>query len=145
MDIDDYPNRECDYEDTYHTDYTYSGQPKDVRFFMSKLFLDLPIVVEWLLSVRDCIVRLFGLKTGSFSDSIESMVQYEKNDKIILGMKDKHLDFIISISSVDISNNTQRVSVTTTVFYNNWLGKAYFFVVKPFHKMIVRYMVSKIK
>jgi hypothetical protein len=30
------------------------------------------------------------------------------------------------------------ITVTTTVIYNNWFGRLYFLLVKPFHRLIVQ-------
>ncbi len=35
------------------------------------------------------------------------------------------------------------VTVSTTVRYENWRGRAYFAVVKPFHRVLTPYMVGR--
>ena len=49
-------------------------------------------------------------------------------------MKDKHLDAYISVRI----DGSKSVYVNTLVKYNNRLGKVYFFVIRPFHGLVIR-------
>jgi hypothetical protein len=64
-----------------------------------------------------------------------------QEDEIIAGEDDKHLDFRVSIHRIIKKETT--VSISTLVQYNNWFGKLYFFVVKPFHKIVVKSLIRK--
>lgn len=40
--------------------------------------------------------------------------------------------------------NIQELIITTIVRYNNWFGRVYFFVISPFHKIIIRSMLNRV-
>ncbi len=50
---------------------------------------------------------------------------------------DKHLLFYVDIFITPLETGKQMIEVTTLVKYHNWVGKAYFFCIKPFHRVIV--------
>lgn len=95
---------------------------------------------------RNSIVSVFGLKTSILEQSgnrweIGSQAGMFKvfgktTHEIILGDDDKHLDFRVSLL-LEPDKQYKRVAVTTTVKYHNWLGRCYFFFVKPIHRLIV--------
>ena len=120
-----------------------------------------PQFVETLMGLRNKIVKVAGLKTGEGhpSTKTEAIEQfsgevgdylgpfkvYEHNDdEIILGEDDKHLDFRLSLLITPDKSNQQKLSMTTAVTYNNWMGPTYFTVVKPFHKVIAKSMLKGI-
>ena len=115
-----------------------------------------PVWANWLITVRNWVVSIFGLKTSGASDAereaslknfkcevgnqIGLFKVFDKNEhEIILGENDKHLDFRVSLF-LDRINNT--LTVSTIVKFHNWLGRLYFLPVKPFHKLIVPTMVK---
>jgi Protein of unknown function (DUF2867) len=58
-------------------------------------------------------------------------------NELILGLDDKHLNFRVSVLR-SAQDGIEKVTVSTVVELNNLLGRAYLFVIKPFHKLIVR-------
>ena len=44
----------------------------------------------------------------------------------------------------DSKKGSKNLTISTTVEYNNWFGKLYFFPVRPFHKLIVPAMLKGI-
>jgi hypothetical protein len=62
--------------------------------------------------------------------------------ELILGLDDKHLNFRVSVLRSK-QNGVDKVTVSTVVELHNSLGRAYLFVVKPFHKLIVRSILDK--
>ena len=119
-----------------------------------------PKWVEKLFSLRNKIVSIFGLKTSGNSDNKEKQLElfkcnpgdqlglfkvfFKNENEIILGEDDKHLNFRISMFVNDSKKGTKRLTISTTVEYNNWFGKLYFFPVRPFHKLIVPTMLKGI-
>jgi len=117
-----------------------------------------PKWIGYLLLLRNKIVSLFGLKNEIGDTKQLDSFKFEPgeqaglfrvitrtNDEIILGEDDKHLNFRVSLFLEGSGNNEANkiVTVTTIVIYNNWFGRLYFFVVKPFHKLIVSKMLKK--
>lgn len=105
-----------------------------------------PKWMKRLMALRNSIVSVFGLKTSIPEQSgncweIGSQAGMFKvfgktTNEIILGDDDKHLDFRVSLL-LEQDKQYKRVAVTTTVMHHNWLGRCYFFFVKPIHRLIV--------
>jgi Protein of unknown function (DUF2867) len=68
-------------------------------------------------------------------------VQSITAQELILGIDDKHLNFRVSVLR-SLKNSLEYVTISTVVELNNSLGRAYLFVIKPFHKLIVRSMLQ---
>lgn len=109
--------------------------------FFNMAFNQFPTWIDWLLKLRNTIVKPLGLDTTSrFSDSI-----CERNDdEIIWGMPDKHLTFNVSMWCSEHKNGKQELRITTVVKYNNWFGRVYFFVIRPFHGIIIKSILNNI-
>jgi hypothetical protein len=103
-----------------------------------------------LMTVRDALVAGFGLKTAKQLRSAdfenrESRVGIFKiystgQTEIILGEDDKHLDFRLSVLCTDTRSSLgkRRLIVSTVVQCHNRLGRAYIFLIAPFHRLIVQ-------
>ncbi len=108
-----------------------------------------------LMAVRDAIVAGFGLKTAkgfretglaNNENRIGIFKIYEIHPaEIVLGEDDKHLDFRLSLLCSDTPppSNGRRLSVSTVVHCHNRLGRAYIFVIAPFHRAIVRASIRR--
>jgi hypothetical protein len=114
----------------------------------------LPEWVTSLLKLRNIIVKPFGLETDGKTSkpdayySIGSKAIYftviNRNDsEIVMAEDDKHLNFRTSVLVYKNAAET-NIQLTTIVHYNNSLGKVYFFFVKPFHRLIMRSLLSQI-
>jgi hypothetical protein len=104
------------------------------------LFGTTPGWMRWLLKLRDAIVRPFGIRTASDREDKPQLMfalVSENSNETVLGEKDRHLDFRVSLY-IDQVEGKQRLTVTTIVHFNNWLGRAYFLPVRPFHRIIVK-------
>ena len=102
------------------------------------------------MRLRDRIVGPIGLKTSDQSAWLNSghntfqvgdrlgifRVFDRTDDELLLGEDDRHLDFRLSVL-VRNDGNASWVIVSTLVRFNNALGRAYFLLVRPFHKLIV--------
>lgn len=109
--------------------------------FCDMAFNQLPKWIDWLMKLRNVIVKPLGLDTGGkFTD----MICDESVDEVVFGMPDKHLTFYVSMWCGEYIDNKQNLMITTVVRYNNTLGKVYFFVIRPFHSMIVSSILRKI-
>jgi Protein of unknown function (DUF2867) len=107
--------------------------------------------VTWLLSVRDTVVGVFGLKTAkqqlSMADSATEQRIYlfkiiEKHPhEILFGVDDKHLDvrFSLLVESRNLPvQNTTYLIMSSTVKCHNSLGRWYIKIIAPFHRAIVK-------
>ncbi|WP_434577687.1 DUF2867 domain-containing protein [Pseudomonas sp. Z5-35] len=104
-----------------------------------------PSWIGWLMKVRDTVVACFGLKTARHLATLAHRIQifkvYSTNQtEIVLGEDDKHLDFRISIlcSEEAEPEGTRQLVFSTVVKCHNRLGRAYIFVIAPFHRLVVK-------
>jgi len=127
-----------DYLDAYEIKKATNKTAKEV----SLEIMSLPNWVNLLLKLRNNLVKVFGLKTGKHTDKEETFFTLvkEKENEVIMGETDKHLNFRAS-TIVDKSKN--KISIITAVHFNNIWGKIYFLPVKPFHKIIMRSLLKR--
>lgn len=120
-----------------------------------------PTEIKWLFNLRDKIASFFGLKTArdikntrqqNFpelkpGDQIGIFRFFEKSEnEIILGEDDKHLNFRVSLILNAAGSRKKEIVITTVVEFNNRFGRIYFFIIKPFHRIIVPvFLKRKIK
>jgi len=117
-----------------------------------------PYWVISLLNLRNKIAIIFGLKTGKIgnfynnpqisnlktSQSIGDIVIILKEKyHLIIELKDKHLDFRFSIL-IGQENSLTKVSLSTIVKINNFFGTLYFFIITPFHRLIIKNILKKL-
>jgi hypothetical protein len=101
----------------------------------------LPKWVHGLMKARHLMVRPFGLKTDKEVKTDKFFPVIEKNEhEVIMGINDAHLNFRTSVFA---DRKESYIYLTTIVQYNKFLGKAYFFFVKPFHRLIVYDVMKK--
>jgi hypothetical protein len=120
------------------------------------LFAHHPRWAKRLLILRGRIVALFGLKatTAADLDAIEIKPAYGVGEKIarftlfgqsdteiVTGGDDRHLDFRVSVRKLRAPESS-RVVLSTMVSPHNLLGRAYLFVILPFHRCGVRMLLS---
>lgn len=111
---------------------------------------DFPPWVRTLMWLRNAIVSPFGLKgSGYVVDSKAEMIGLfpvlsRSSEQAVLGFDDTHLDFRIVIDVRQAGELAQRVSVTTLVRRKILLGKIYIAVIAPFHRLIVKTMLSRL-
>ncbi|MCX8999230.1 DUF2867 domain-containing protein [Rhizobiaceae bacterium BDR2-2] len=108
-----------------------------------------PAWVRLLMTLRNRIVALFGLKTAGVAAGAEGQiggfpVVSERDDQVVLGFNDRHLDFRIVIDVVLESAGGSRVSVTTLVDRHNLFGRFYIAAVTPFHRLIVTSALARL-
>ena len=133
-----------DYTDTFkctvQEGITFSPDDLQIAFWT-----EMPGWVNALMKLRNLLVKPFGLQVdGRSAAKVEASIRNSetyrffsvaaknKNETVVL-LTDKHLNAWMSIL-IDGNN----VYAITLVKYNNRLGRVYFFVIKPFHKIVVR-------
>ncbi len=115
------------------------------------IFSNQPSWVGKLMVVRDTIVARFGLKTADQLTSSAGDISteqpprvgifkiYSRNEcEIILGEDDSHLDFRLSLWVEPMELGQHRLVLSTKVQCHNRLGRAYIFVIAPFHRQVVQ-------
>lgn len=134
-----------DYKDTFKV------QLDKADISIEEIYLNIfsysPKWVDNLLNLRNKIVKPFGIITVTNEIKKENVKVGEKSgifniyaiteNEIIAGENEKHLDFRVSILK-----DNETLTISTLVQYNNCLGKLYFFIVKPFHKIVVKSMMK---
>ena len=130
----------------------------DVDFIIIKLIKSIPKWFKFLLNLRNAIVSIFGLKTGKIENVYENLdkLNFKQNQLIgdffiflkeknhlIAELKDKHLDFRFSIL-IRQEDGLTKVSLSTIVKINNIFGKVYFFLITPFHRLIVPNILKRL-
>lgn len=141
-------------------DHKFTSLHLWIAFFSSAL--KSPKWIERLFIWRNKIVSIFGLKTSSNMEDRSSQLKNLKGEKgehlglfklldrteneIILGHNDKHLNFKISLLlGEQKSGITERELILSTIInFNNWFGRIYFIIIKPFHNLIVPRMLKVI-
>jgi hypothetical protein len=120
------------------------------------IFSHYPWWAKWLLLTRTRIVSLFGLRGPSAADfdRVEARSGYAVGDKIarftlfalseaeiVTGGDDKHLDFRVLVARVR-EDGRDKLVLSTVVSPHNFFGKAYLFLILPFHKFGVKTILS---
>ena len=149
--------RQANYEDSFCL-IIKTNKILDVDFIIAKLIKSIPKWLKILLYLRNLIAHIFGLKTGKIKNIIgnltnlnlkqnqsigDLLIFFKENNHLIFELKDKHLDFRFSIYIVQEDGIT-RLSLSTIVKFNNIFGKIYFFLISPFHRLIIPSILKNI-
>jgi hypothetical protein len=146
--------KQSDYSDAFQASF-FSEQPIEIKNCFSELFFKYPKWIEMLMKIRKILVRPFNLKTGvnphyqsDYQPDLKkgfTLSAFEvldcTNQEILLEIKDRHLDAYISVLLLQI-HKRYEVTLSTKVKYNNRLGRIYFFIIKPFHMIVVSAMLQ---
>lgn len=126
----------------YYDSYAVKKKSHKSAQEISKEIMQLPGWVDFLLSVRNKVVGLFGLKTKKDTTDTEIFFKLLENrqEEVVMGEDDKHLNFRASIMKDESAGS---ISLTTIVHYNNVWGRVYFLPVKPFHKIIMKTLLKR--
>ena len=113
------------------------------------IFSQQPKWINALLKVRDVLVVGFGIKTSSELAKLGAegrakrvgifkIYEYTPRE-IVLGEDDSHLDFRLSVFCQPSPGVVEhRLVLSTVVHCHNRIGRIYIFIIKPFHKLVVR-------
>jgi hypothetical protein len=120
------------------------------------LFAHHPRWARWLLILRGWLVAPFGLRATTAADlaaieikqayavgeKIARFILYGQSDsEIVTGGDDRHLDFRVSVRKLT-EGGAHKVVLSTVVSPHNFFGKAYLFIILPFHRLGVRTILS---
>ncbi len=126
------------------------GDPAlDARHAAERMMARQPRWAEALLSLRNLLVRPFGLKTSGASPTAPRdmigifPVVSETPDRLIAGFNDSHLDFRVVVD-VTAPGDARQVTATTLVLTHNWLGRTYLAIIMPFHRWIVPALLRQV-
>lgn len=150
----------------YHYSDSYQTTVKDLHTNLTPtqmgqaFFCSAPKWTESLFMLRNRIVSSLGLKASNKPQNHAELLAkfkcepgevlglfkvFSRTDReVILGEDDKHLNFRVSLfyePNPDKASE-KRLTISTTVKFNNWLGRLYFLPVKPIHKLIVPAMLK---
>ena len=100
-----------------------------------EMFCNFPKPVDWLMKLRNILVKPFGLQGGN---GFRNLIAERSDEEIILSKNDSHLCFWVGIYCSQPLDGWQEASVTTVVKYNNLLGRIYFIGIWVFHKLLVK-------
>lgn len=124
------------------------GTTRDPEALARFVFSWRPRWVILLMSARDALVSVVGLKTGRSlrasdgrGDRVGIFRLYEaRQHEVILGEDDKHLDFRVSVlyREPGASAREPRVVLSTVVKCHNPMGRGYLRLIAPFHRRVVR-------
>jgi hypothetical protein len=126
--------------------------PDDI---MVNFWTDFPAWVNVLFKLRNFLVKFVGLKGTEGGDLKEfekciriggtygfASVPMKSDNETILLLTDKHLNAYISVH-VESMEEHKTISAITLVNFNNKLGRVYFFIIRPFHGIVVKSMLKR--
>jgi hypothetical protein len=125
------------------------GTGLDARHAAQRMMGRSPRWVEILVSLRNALVKPFGLKSSGAGERAPGgviglfPVLSETPDRLIAGFDDAHLDFRVVVD-VRASDEGQQVTATTVVRTHNLLGRTYLAIILPFHRRIVPAMLRQV-
>ena len=142
----------------YSDVYAYTSDfPKEIIAddMMVCFWTDMPVWIKALFKLRDFLVKFAGLKSSwsndmkEFEKCIRTGGTYEfvsvpaKNgNETVLLLSDRHLNAYISIH-VENREKHKTISAITLVNFKNKLGRVYFFIIRPFHGLIVKSLLKR--
>jgi hypothetical protein len=126
---------------------------------VKQFFFSIPKPFLWMLVFREAVGKRLGLKTakgkketlkeielftGQVGDKIALFEVWSRSEKEILtGQRDKHLDFVLSFH-LDKIDERYTLHLITAVQLNSRLGRIYFYLVKPIHKLLMPILAKRL-
>ncbi|MRH98808.1 DUF2867 domain-containing protein [Agrobacterium tumefaciens] len=106
--------------------------------------------LKTLFSVCDAIIRRLGLKAADKPRSDENSdyigifpILSVHDDELILGKDDHLMDLRISLLVQKGTDGVDRVLATTVVRCHNRRARAYIALIKPFHRLLIRFSLYR--
>jgi hypothetical protein len=146
---------DADYWDAYEV--ALSGTPPSALQAYLEITACTPKWIDSLMSVRNAVVRLLALKdVGKLGNlpPLSAAAGLGPGDKVgiftirsvcdkevVLEILDSHLDVVVSVYRHE--GMPARLTVSTMVFYHNWIGRLYMVPVAPMHRIVVRAILSQ--
>lgn len=120
--------------------------PADIDTLATLLFADPPLWFTILLAIRDRVVTLFGVKASHALAAADHIAFFpvlsRSRDEITIGVDDSHLDFR---GSVLLRRPERLLVLTTAVRCHNLLGRAYLAVILPFHILVAKSLLRRLR
>ncbi|GLH82307.1 hypothetical protein SSBR45G_72160 [Bradyrhizobium sp. SSBR45G] len=132
---------------------TIEGDAITARVAAERMLGHAPRWMDVLVTLRNVLVKPFGLKaSGADERSPRPMIGIfpvvdETPQRIVIGFDDKHLDFRVVIDAAPAATalgSGSRMTATTLVQTHNALGRCYLAAIMPFHRLVVRTMLSQV-
>ncbi|MGM5629591.1 DUF2867 domain-containing protein [Apibacter raozihei] len=114
-----------------------------------------PQWIKKMFKLRDILVKPLGIKPGNENDKLElaKSIRLGENYRFIsipaksihetlLCMNDKHLVMYFSAKIISETGDKKKLTITTLVNFHNLLGRLYFYIIYPFHCIIVKSMIK---
>ncbi|MDR2040433.1 MAG: DUF2867 domain-containing protein [Bacteroidales bacterium] len=123
---------------------------------MVAFWTTMPRWLSILFKIRDMLVSPFGLKTGKGNaEQMEEAIREGKNYRFmsvmekseketVIVLDDKHLKAYFSTYIQTDENGGRSIYLSTLVKYHNRLGRVYFFVIRPFHTIVVKKLFRQV-
>lgn len=114
-----------------------------------------PKWVNNLMNFRNSIAGKIGLKTTctetssikqiySIGEKAIRFIVIDRNEcEIVMAKDDKHLNFRTSVF-LQKNKSVSTVYLSTIIQFNTMFGQIYFFLVKPFHRVIIKSTLTRL-
>jgi hypothetical protein len=145
----------ADYWDAYEV--ALSGNPPSALQAYLEFTARTPKWIDLLMSVRNAAVRLLALKDVGKLASVPPLsaaaglgpgdrvgifrIRSVCDKEAVLEIVDSHLDVVVSVYRHE--GMPSRLTVSTMVFYHNWIGRLYMVPVAPMHRIVVRAILGR--
>ena len=144
----------ADYSDVYTCEVDFEKEiiPDDI---MVNFWTDMPNWINGLFKLRNFLVKFVGLKSSEednmkeFERCIRTGETYsfvsvpaKNTNETVLLLSDKHLNAYLSVF-IGNKERHKTISAITLVHFKNRLGRIYFFLIRPFHGVIVKSLLKK--
>ncbi|MDR2914634.1 MAG: DUF2867 domain-containing protein [Tannerella sp.] len=143
-----------DYSDVYACEIISEKAiiPDDI---MISFWTDSPAWVNTLFKLRNFLVKFVGLKSseeGNLENFVKCIrtgesyrfvsVSAKSNNETVLLLADSHLNAYLSVH-IRHHEKSKKVSAITLVNFKNRLGRIYFFIIRPFHGVVVKSLLKR--
>lgn len=147
---------EIHYYDSFEVTFSSQNKPEYIDC-LNNLFYSWPWWVDWLFLLRKGLAVILRINKGPKMElKSTNITQTEiakgsefffftvtdlNDEEVVLSAVDSHLDASISVN-IQKTDAHYCICLTTVVMFHNATGRAYFWIIKPFHILIMK---SKLK
>ncbi len=137
------------FSDAYQ--FTSKQEHQSAKHVYHAIFAHLPISLQWLMKLRNCLVKPFGFVAASEKmaiplDQMEQgtqsgflKIEQLNEDEIICAAYEKNMDIWISVLKV----STDTYCVVTLVHLKTPFSQVYMSLIKPLHRIIAKYAIKQ--
>lgn len=148
--------------DIHFADYNTLTLRNDPQFTVDLLtyrcFSYNPVWLQWLMHLRNALARMVGWKSATAIEATEKGVYQVGDvldifrvlkrdaDVLVMGEDDRGLNFrILTRVLRDDEAGKLEFRISTLVHLNNSSGRIYFAMVKPFHHLIMKAVINRLR